>query len=401
MRRFNFDEWRTFVDHEAVSLMSSANEIEISPDEDGKFACSNSYGCTHDDSTWYPPQCDFPGNECAVLLQFLPEHDLMNRETIIDNNLKLVIKYMGSALSSEGLNNFRTFYEGNHRVIFQMRRIDLQSHDNFGWTQIPLPPNDPINVDQPIFRLRPSWLLQSTFHLLAFHDSQKVWFGARDINVVTNRIIDAVQSGLVDSPDLRMQLVCDRMKEFDMLLIMIAQKIIGTEMLTVSNCDGFTDKILEFVVDKADQELLFGPAEDIAYYNHLGIGDGFEAIYTRMHCILEHEDDRDEDLYTFGYILSGFALICVLVSAFCTFIWRKEKIIRASSVKMLGVIYVGAALNLSYILFPRYDRLSHCYLRKYVLQVGIALMFAALEAKTRRLHVIQKSIKMLKRVFLF
>ena len=395
---FHFDEWITFRNPQAVSTMSSANEIAISPDENGHFACDESEGCMHGDSTWYPPQCEFPANACTVLLQFLPEHDSENRKFITENNLLIVIKYMGSALSSSGRANFKTFHEGPFTVIFQMRSIDSQSHI-FGWTQIPLPPDKDISGEAGSFRLRPSWLSYTMPHLYILHEWLFVWFGDVDVQHVTNRIIEAIESGLEDSRDLRMRLVCDRLKEGGIGLMIMAQALSQSENITPVNCDGISDEALEFVVSKSHQELLFGPATDAAYYSQVdGIQFGVTAVYAKMFCIVEHGKDQDGGLYTFGYILSAFAAVFLCATALYTFKWRKEKIIMASSVKMLGVIFIGAAINLSYILFPRYDQLSHCYLRKYVLQIGIALMFAALEAKTRRLHVIQQSIKQLKRV---
>ena len=396
---YHLDEWQTFAKPQVVEHMSSPNEIQVSPDEKGQFACGELDGCINGDSTWYPPQCEFPANNCAVLLQFLPEDDLMNRRIILENNLLLVIKYMGSSLSKRGQSNFRTFHEGDFRVIFQMRSIDLQSRDQFGWTRIPLPPNDSINVDQTIFRLRPAWLMRPMIPLYVYHDYLPMWFGSEAVEQVTDRIIDAVQWGMDDTPDLRMQLVCDHLKENDFLFIFFGLTMAQTEAIIASNCDDLSDETLEFIAGKSDQELLFGPAANSAYYNRVdGVADGYKAIFAKMHCILKHEEDRNGDLYTFGHILSGFAVICLFGSAIFTFKWRKEKIIMASSIKMLGIIFLGAAITLSYILFPRYDRLSDCHLRKYVLVNGIALMFAALEAKTRRLSVIQQSIKQLKRV---
>ena len=396
---FNLDEWQTFANPRAVSLMSPAHEIVISPNEDGQFACDESQGCMHGDSTWYPPQCDFPGNECTALLQFLPEHDLMNRRIIIENNLLLVIKYMGPTMSANGRENFKTFHKGDFRVIFQMRSIDLQSHDAFGWTQIGLAPDDDINIGQDILRLKPAWLKYTIQHLEAFHVYLDLWFGAFDVAQVTNKFINAVQWGTDDTRDLRMQLVCDRLKERSPLFEYFTQEI-GKMTVTLANCEGgLTDESLEFVADKTDQELLFGPVKNEAYFTQVdGITEGWRAIYVKKHCIQEHDDVRHGGLYTFGYILSGFAVVFLLGSALCTIVWKKEKIIRASSVKMLCIIFLGSAINLCYILFPRYDRLSDCYLRRYVLVFGISLMFAALEAKTRRLHVIQQSIKQLKRV---
>ena len=84
-------------------------------------------------------------------------------------------------------------------------------------------------------------------------------------------------------------------------------------------------------------------------------------------------------MYTIGHILFGTAAVVLIGSAVMTEIWKQQKIIVASSVKMMHCIFLGALVMLSSNLFLEPDNLFHGYLRVFLLQIGAILMFAALE----------------------
>merc|ERR1712096_248848 len=128
-------------------------------DEYGNYPCDESFGCEHSDSTWYPPQCDYSTNEhlnCMVLLQFSPEPNAFDaefsRNLILQNELPLVVKYLGKRTSKRAQENFNRFFNSTEqsRVIYQLNSFDTQSIDTFGWAEILLPPEDAINEGQRV-----------------------------------------------------------------------------------------------------------------------------------------------------------------------------------------------------------------------------------------------------------
>merc|ERR1712096_409554 len=104
-------------------------------DEDGNYPWDESFGCEHSDSTWYPPQCDYSTNKhlnCMVLLQFSPEPNAFDaefsRNLILQNELPLVVKYLGKRTSKRAQENFNRFFNSTEqsRVIYQLNSFDCQ-----------------------------------------------------------------------------------------------------------------------------------------------------------------------------------------------------------------------------------------------------------------------------------
>ena len=396
------DLWRSYAHPAVIGAMNASNEIVIQPDDDGLFACTEQHGCLHGDSTWYPPQCNFTMNvRCMVLLQFLPEHDMeMNRALIVDEELPIVIKYMGDEKTVIGQSNFQRFHEDRSRVIFQLRSTETQSISALGWTTIALPGDKAIVDAQPIVYLSPRWF--STYSIALYvlgHYSKLSQFQTEQVQ---GAIFAANEP--VETVDLRIEKVCDWLKTKDPRRDMYPWALwytIGMNPgMSDVECNRFDDSRLSKLVECSDSDILSAPISgDDDCLNILGdVGDAFRVLMVKTHCISDFEEERDVALQIIGFILWGLAVAVLVVVIAGTMYWRKEKIIVASSVKMLGLIYLGAVIALLYQMFLGTDILSHCYLRKFLFQIGLVMMFAALEEKTRRLATIQQNMKLLKSV---
>ena len=398
--------WRLFSHPAVIKAMNSSDEVVIQPDEDGNFVCGVQHGCLHGDSTWYPPQCDPTLNaRCMVLLQFLPEHDMeLNRNLITEHQLPMVIKYLGSEQSPIGRSNFQRFYEERSRVIFQLRSGETQSLDQMGWTSIAMPNDHAIISKESIVRLKPSWLLHKALHLYIMHELSSL--SPIQTQMIQMSIFAANQPETVD---LRMNAVCDWLKHpmnaqfspfsWKFWLVILKSAEDQSLSLTEYDCETLTDEDLEYILSKSDDEILASPLSGEFIFDGIDIQlDSYSSIYVKRHCVTDFKEQKDAMLQIIGFILWGLAVAVLIAVTAGTIYWRKKKIIVASSVNMLGLIFLGAAITLLYQMFLEDDILSHCYARKYTFQVGFVMMFAALEEKTRRLATIQINIKLLKSV---
>lgn len=389
--------WRSYTLPEVIGAMDKADDIDIPPNNDGHFPCDLNHECMYGDSTWYPPQCNKTldaHHDCMVLLQFTPEEDSeLNRELIIEKQLPIVIKYLGSPRTSLGQSNFHRFYALRSRVIFQLQSTDTQSHTDYGWTGIALPLEEDININAYpiIWRLRQEKWRSWSYAILHFLDTMNL--ESEHLASMQSEIISAEGD---ETDALRMEVACDWLRSESNVPIWTAWFRELVHVRWKADCALFHDEDLEYV-DAVTPSELWSNVEAL-WANTSHIEWSWWALYAKDVCILEYDDGRNDGLFLFGYVLSGFAAVSWAGVVLCTIKWRKKKIIVAASVKMLAVIYFGAAVALSFIFFLRPDRVSHCVGRRYIEQIGIVLMFTALEEKTRRLLKIQESIKLLQSV---
>ena len=392
------DILRTFTHSAVIEAMNTSDEIAIDADEDGQFACTAQHGCNYGDSTWYPPQCDFTTNahrNCTVLLQFLPEHDSeMNRNLIIENELPIVIKYLGNEKSTIGQSNFHRFYEERSRVIFQLRSTEIQSTPALDWTMIALPADGDLIEDETIFHLYSAPLSALSLNQMITRHQMKL----------QQSQIDTIKQAIFVSPEpettqLRLEKSCDWIRN------PINQqygwhtwfKYLDSS-LTEPECDynAVTDESSEWVYQRSYDELIAGVLADITYYSKIdGIRDAYDAIYFKCYCIYEAENENLEAMLIGAYTFAGLALSLLLAVAAATIKWSRQAIIMAASIPMLMITAVGCVMALCFSLSLKMDNAAHCVARKYIFQIGMGLMFGGLATKTWKLHKMLENQKLL------
>ena len=394
-----FTDWNILKNDAVLNVMHKNNDVVIPMDQEGNH-CDESFGCLHGDSTWYPPQCDHNSNDCMVLLQFVPitgaSDAELNRDLILENNLPIVVKYLGSKTDPNAQLNFNHFYNGNYRVIYQLSTMESQIVDEMGWTTILLPPLSPINVGQRLLYLRPSWLLDVAINLFVTHEHGQLPYGAHEF---LHRAI--VESGLTDTSDLRQEAMCQYIKNVWLLqdwpIYIAIPFVVMAQTVGEVHCDKVDDEALEFIINRDDNELLSGPIRDPTYFGDMTeIYDSFNALFAKRHCILgDYPEDKSEALFAAGYVLTTVTALLVLLVAMFTFKWRKEEIMKEASINVIALVFVGAVYSLSYCLFLEKDIVSHCIMREFIFQIGVVLMLGTLGAKTWRLQKRHESIKTL------
>ena len=408
----SLDLWRSFTRSDVVAAMDNASLVVIPPRDDGTMPCSEWYECMYGDSTWYPPHCDPIANDCMVLLQFLPEHDSeLNRDLILNYNLSIVIKYMGSPRTHYGQANFKTFYAEKYRVIFQMRSIDAFSADGYGWNSIVLPADVRINDNQPIFQVGSgfyhSWSMSAGQTLLG----SNVALEKTDVDWIHDDIFLATSNGTEDeTKDIRMQAACDWMKTAEGKEKWNHWVWFSTHDDVVSgpHCNTIDDHLLQ-ILDGWAEEDLWGVDWDPESENdddhsklireiNGKMVDSFATVYVKRNCISDRAEEENLALLVSGYFLAAFVLLLLVLAMAAVIIWRKEKIIVSSSIKLTAVLVAGALFALSVVLFTENDIVGHCIMRMYVVQIGVTLMFGSLGAKIWRLSVIHENIKLLRSV---
>ena len=398
-------QWRSFTKNEVIAAMDNASTVVIPPRDDGTMPCAEWYGCMYGDSTWYPPHCDPIASNCTVLLQFLPEHDSeLNRDLILNYNLSIVIKYMGSPGTDYGQSNFRTFYGGKYRVIFQLRSIDIFSAEGYGWNSIVLPMDEKINDKQLVVGVS-STNTYSQF-MGQFMFSRAVALQQFDVDWIYDQIFRATNNGAEDeTKDIRMQATCDWMKTSEGKKKWEGWLTLPTDnMFSGPPCSSVNDHILQILDDLSQDEIwdtvwfdsesqeLTKLQQDVAGV----IMDASVAVYVKRNCIKDHEDEQNLVLLLFGYCVLGFAVVLLIMVVVITAMWRKQEIIISSSIKMTVALYLGAGFALSVAIFSEKDIVSHCIMRVYVVQMGLTLMFGPLAAKIWKVSVIHENIKLLR-----
>ena len=399
-------QWRSFARDEVIAAMDNASLVVIPPRDDGTMPCTEWYGCMYGDSTWYPPHCDPIANDCMVLLQFLPEHDLeLNRDLILNHNLSIVIKYMGSPRTHYGQSNFRTFYEGKYRVIFQLRSIDFLRSDGFEWNSIVLPAGEEINRNQRVLQLT-----SEIFHAMDFAAAhvlmaQHVRLEQSDIDWIHEEIFRATRNGTEDeTKDIRMQAACEWMKSKEGAQKMEPWIVVGSnEKYGGPPCNTIKDHILKNVDGLSEADLwsiVWHNAEDEDHFQFTQEASGLfygslSAVYVKRNCI---HDQKGENmaLLVSGYCLSGCAVVLLIVVIVATIICREQSIIISSSIRLTAVLFLGVLCALSVFLFLEDDIVSHCIMRMYVTQIGATLMFGPLVVKIWKLSAIHENIKLLR-----
>lgn len=396
------DEWRAFTKDEVIGTMDNASMVVIPSRDDGSFACSQQHGCWHEDSTWYPPRCANGTGECMVLLQFLPEHDLeLNRDLILNCNLSIVIKYMGSPRTHYGQTNFRTFYEGNYRVIFQLRSMDFVSADAFGWETIVLPADEAINDNQPVVRLFPEQpknleSLSKVQRSLAFQANLE----KSDIDWIHEKIFRATNDGSNDeTKDIRMRAACDWVKSS-------GGKAKWQQWLLQDDgrCNDVDDHILQILdIWTADDLWIINWVDPkteahrkLAQSIDEAVMDSWTAVYLKRQCITDPKERNNVAVLIFGYSLAAFAAALLIVVTIATCIWWRQEIIMSSSLNLIAAQFMGALFALSVVLFSEIDMAGHCILRMYIVQIGCTLMFGPLVVKIWKLSAIHENIKLLR-----
>ena len=400
-------QWRAFTRDEVIGLMDNASSVVIPPRDDGTMPCSEWYGCMHGDSTWYPPRCANGTNECMVLLQFLPEHDSeLNRDLILNYNLSIVIKYMGSPKTHYGQSNFRTFYDGDYRVIFQLRSIDTVSADGYGWRSIVLPAGEEINDNQAMIALASNVLSDWSMGLLEF--AKAVGLDQSDVAWIQKEIFSATNKGTEnETKDIRMQAVCDWMKTTEGGLKWRSWMLRASlDELSGPLCSTIDDQGLRSLDNRSEESLWtvdwFRPKneDDSKLQEDVGgaIVDSLGAVFLKRNCISDHEEEQNLALVISAYCLAGCALVLLIVAIVATTVWKEQEIVVSSSIKLTAVLCVGALFALSVVLFLENDIASHCIMRMYVVQIGMTLMFGSLAVKIWRLSVIHENIKLLRTI---
>ena len=378
------DLWISFLHPSVIEAMDSANDVIIPPNENGNFGCSQEDGCDHGDSTWYPPQCDPSTNahhDCTVLLQFLPEYDSVARDLIVERELPIVIKYMGSERTKYGQNNFQRFYDERWKVIFQLRTTQTQSNDLMGWSSVALPVDQGVdlNIDTKIWKLRSADTGSRSWEINGL---------VQAMNLQPTHLAE-MQRLLISSDDVsdgsRMRTACNWLRsESNGHIWKSWFRVMDSRSVPV--CHTIGDDELQFL-DSFTYAELWRDFDDIRKRIPQML-DSWSALYAKEVCILATKDGKNDALYQFGYGLSGFTVFVLATMIVSTFMRRRETVVTAVSLNMVTLMYLGATLTLSYSLFLRVDVVSHCVLRRYIEQIAAVLVFATLEVKMRGFRVI-------------
>ena len=368
---FYLDWWRSYTNDYVIDIMDHKNySVGPNPDVDDWgyiYACEDEESINCTESSWFGSACN--DNNCTTLINWFPNYnDYEEIDIINDFNMRLKIEYLGGEWTGHAQGYLEELINNKSKVLFSLWEPTVWSASDI-FTVVSYPTNYSLHESERVFKLIPFKLKEISLYSFSFLSNvimdNDIY---KDIlNMVWNEV------GVYEATQYRAEATCQWLRNNINTTTWISWLPNIDQYKYI--CESYSDASLETLVN------IDFNSNNNSYNEWI---DKKTASRIRNECVTSV--DYQTILQIIAQILSGLGLILVIFYTICIIVFRTKTIIVTSSWRIMLIICFGGLVGLCYVYLYDTQGKYVCYIRGYIGQLCMILLFGGLYGKTYRIE---------------